>query len=59
MSENQVFGNAAPAADDVEYMRHGRSLVNQICIYLKTARIYEPENNNYKLQSGLTHDMIQ
>lgn len=59
MSENRIFDNAAPVADDVEYMRHGRSLVNQICIYLKTARIYEPENNNFKLQSVLTHDMIQ
>lgn len=37
-------------AQEVVYSRHGTALANQLRIFLKTARLYEAENDNYVTQ---------
>lgn len=50
--------SGAPDLQEIAYSQEGRILLNQMYIMLRTAQLYDPDNNNFKRQVELTESVI-
>ena len=51
-------GSGLSLAEELVYSERGRELVNQFHIMLRTAKLYEPSNNNFKRQLQQTCEIV-
>lgn len=59
MNEEQTSTPRFASTEERQCWSLGQGFINQFCIFLKTCRLYDPGNNNHKLQLVLTNDLIQ
>jgi HD-GYP domain-containing protein (c-di-GMP phosphodiesterase class II) len=60
MSNNNDPGTKSLLTPQQEaaFARHGNSLTNQLCIFLKTSRLYAVDNNNFVSQLGALNRVL-
>ncbi len=57
-ADNSVTRSLLTPAQEFTYTQDGAALTNQLCIFLKTAKLYDRDNNNFITQLRLLSELL-